>query len=365
MHNDPQRVLIIAEAGVNHNGSLKRAIEMVKVAKESGADVVKFQSFSADSITTRTNQMADYQKRNTKSDTAQWAMLKQLELSEDDHFTLFECCKKEGIEFVSSPFDVYFVQFLKNLGVTKYKIPSGEITNGPLLLAIANTGIPAILSTGMSTLEEVTRALKVLSHGYLCKSSIPTDFSDSITLAETEILKEYVSLLHCTSEYPVEPHKANLRAIEKLKKTFGLTTGFSDHTQGVMISIAAVSLGAQIIEKHFTLDKTLPGPDHRASLDPLELQLLVSSIRNVENAMGTGDKIPTEDELKVSKVARKVLVASKKIAIGESFSESNLTVKRGGNGISPMDYWSLLGKKSSRAYDLDDVLLEDLQFKSS
>lgn len=360
MHDAPQeKVLIIAEAGVNHNGSLERAIEMVKVAKACGADIVKFQSFSADSITTRANHMADYQKKNTKTDTAQWEMLKQLELSEDDHFAIFNCCEKEGIEFVSSPFDVHFVGFLKELGVTRFKIPSGEITNGPLLLAIAATSIPAILSTGMSTLSDISNALKVLSYGYSKRSGAPTSFTDSFESSEIDILKKYVSLLQCTSEYPAEPHKANLRAMETLKKIFGLTVGFSDHTQGVAISTAAVAMGAQIIEKHFTLDKSLPGPDHNASLDPTELKFLISSIRDVESAMGTGKKIPTEEEIKVSKVARKVLVAAKKISIGEIFSELNLTVKRGGFGISPMYYWRLLGKKSTQSYDLDDVVAED------
>jgi len=356
-------IYIIAEAGVNHNGSAELALKLVDVAVESGADAVKFQTFKAEKLVTKNATKADYQKQATGSDESQFAMLKRLELDHKIHHTLIAYCKKKNIEFLSTAFDFESLDFLVNdLGLTTLKIPSGEITNGPLLLAHAQTGCDLILSTGMATLGEVEEALGVLAFGLLNynNSKIAPSryafqeayFSD----AGQCLLKDKLTLLHCTTEYPAPPNEINLNAIISMRNAFGLKTGYSDHSKGITVSIAAATVGATLIEKHFTTDKNLPGPDHMASLEPDELKGLVSAIRTVEKIMGNGIKGPTISELNNRPIARKSLIASQKIKAGEVFSLENVTVKRPGTGISPMEFWDLIGSVSSQSFPEDGVI---------
>lgn len=355
------RVHIIAEAGVNHNGSLDMAIQLVDVAAEAGADVVKFQTFKAGKLVSKSAAKADYQIRNTGEIESQFDMLKKLELDEAAHRALAQRCIKRKIQFLSTPFDLESLNMLVAEFDPPYiKIPSGEITNAPFLLDIAKTGKPVILSTGMSTLGEVEMALSVLAYGYI------DDYhaSPSLSLFEkayfsTEgraAIVNNVTLLHCTTEYPAPFHDVNLRAMETLKKAFGLPVGYSDHTVGIVIPIAAVALGAVVVEKHFTLDRKLPGPDHKASLEPHELKEMVASIRHVEVAMGSALKQPSPSELENRLIGRKSLVAASLIRKGDKFSPESLTVKRSGNGISPMLYWDWLEREAMRDYFPDDMV---------
>jgi len=351
---------IIAEAGVNHNGSLDMALKLIDVAADAGADAVKFQTFKADKVVSRFAPKAEYQTRNTGVVDSQLEMVKKLELNEEQHMVLVEHCRKRGIEFMSTPFDLDSVNFLANvIKVSRLKIPSGEITNGLILLKFAQTGKPLILSTGMSTLDEVELALGVLAFGFINSGEKPSmgAFKEAYSSNEGQaFLKEKVSLLHCTTEYPAPFDEVNLKAMDTLRDKFSLPAGYSDHTIGIAVPIAAVARGAVMIEKHFTLDRNLPGPDHKASLEPEELQQMVSSIRQIELALGTGIKQPTASELKNMAVARKSLVAAKDIKLGEAFTEANLGVKRPGTGISPLEYWDLLGKNANKEYKTDEVI---------
>ncbi len=351
---------IIAEAGVNHNGDLSRAVEMVKAAAEAGADAVKFQSFRAEKIATALAPKADYQTRNTGAAGGQLDMLRALELSDDDHHSLFAACQTAGIEFMSTPFDTDSVRFLAGtLGVKRLKVASGEITNAPLLLEMARTGLPVILSTGMSTLEDVEAALGVLAFGYCTATETPSPdgFEKSYrSEAGQTALSNNVKILHCTSEYPAPPETIHLRAMTALTETFGLPVGLSDHSVGIAVATAAVARGAHVIEKHFTLDRALPGPDHRASLTPAELAEMVTAIRTVEQALGSGEKQPGDNELRTRGAARKSLVALKPIAKGDVFNETNLGAKRPGTGLSPLAYWSYVGRSAARDYAADELI---------
>lgn len=356
-----QKTYIIAEVGVNHNGSLDRAKELIAVAAGAGADAVKFQTFKAANLVTGIAPKAEYQVNNTDSGESQYEMLKKLELSFGAHIELADHCRKCGIEFLSAPFDIESVRFLnEQLNIAKIKIPSGEITNAPLLLEVAYTGKPVILSTGMSTLGDIETALSVLAFGYTQRDTKPSLalFRKALLSAEGQAaLRKKVSLLQCTTEYPTPFDEVNLKALETMKVAFGLPVGLSDHTEGIAVALAAVALGGAIVEKHFTLDKMLPGPDHKASLEPIELRTMIVSIRQIEKALGSTNKMPAETELKNMAIARKSLVALTKINKGEFFSEDNLGVKRPGDGISPMEYWKIIGKVATKDYQKDEKIL--------
>ncbi|UED75575.1 N-acetylneuraminate synthase [Brevibacillus sp. DP1.3A] len=353
---------IIAEAGVNHNGSLELAVELVNVASAAGADAVKFQTFRAENLVSKSARKADYQRINTGNSESQFEMLKKLELSHQEHQVLVQHCLAKKIQFLSTPFDHVSSEFLiKELDVPVIKISSGDLTNAPLLLHVAQSGKPIILSTGMSTLGEIESALSVLAYGYT-SSVAPGSISEFDLAYFTEqgqqMLQKNVTLLHCTTEYPTPFCDVNLKAMDTLKNAFHLRVGLSDHTNGISVAIAAAARGASVIEKHFTLDKEFPGPDHKASLNPTELCALVKSIREVEDALGSVTKIPTSSERKNKEVAQKSLVAARNITAGEIFTVENLTVKRPAGGISPMQYWSWLGKKAVRSYQEDEMIRE-------
>ena len=345
-------IFVIAEAGVNHNGDAKRARQLVDAAADAGADAVKFQTFRADGVATAGAVKAAYQKRTTGAGETQLAMLKRLELSHPLHRELLARCRRKGIKFLSTPFDLGSLRFLADeLCLDTIKIGSGEVTNGPFLLAAARTGRKIILSTGMSTLGEVKQALGVLAFG-LVGSGQPSrpGFAEAFASAKGQkALRGKVTLLHCTTEYPAPFTEVNLRAMETMRRAFGLAIGLSDHTPGIAVPIAAVALGARVIEKHFTLDRTLPGPDHKASLEPGELRAMIDGIRAVEAALGDGRKRPMPSELKNRDVARRSLVALAPIAKGEAFTDENLGAKRPGNGVSPMTYWDWIGRTADRA----------------
>ena len=329
-----RRVFIIAEAGVNHNGDITLAKRLVDAAVSAGADAVKFQTFKAEKLVCKNAEKADYQKETTNQAESQLEMLKKLELTEEMHNQLIDYCKEKGILFLSTPFDIDSVDYLIELGIEIIKVPSGEITNYPYLRKIAQTGKKVILSTGMSSFEEVREAV--------------------------EVLKEYgnkdVAVLHCNTEYPTPFEDVNLRAMLTMRDELGVEVGYSDHTTGIEIPIAAVAMGAQIIEKHFTLDKTMDGPDHKASLESHELKAMISAIRNVESALGNGVKIPSKSERGNIEIVRKSIVAKHEIKKGEVFSEENLTTKRPGTGLSPMKWGEIIGKTASRDYDKDDLI---------
>lgn len=331
------RTLIIAEAGVNHNGDIEIAKQLIDVAAKAGADFVKFQSFSADRQVTRTAEKANYQKETTDRSESQYEMLSRLELSEAMHQELIDYCGSRKINFLSTGFDIESVILLKNLGQQCFKIPSGEITNLPYLRYVGSLGKDVILSTGMSILGDIEAAIDVLE-----QSGTP---------------RGLITVLHCTTEYPTPMREVNLRAMRSIQEAFGVRVGYSDHTQGVEVAIAAVAMGATVIEKHFTLDRDLPGPDHQASLEPLELIAMVTAIRNIEQALGDGVKRLTESELKNKVVARKSLIACKEIKAGEVFTLENVATKRPGSGISPMRLDDVLGKVAKRHF-LQDELIE-------
>ncbi len=353
-------VFIIAEAGVNHNGSLDMALKLIDVAAKADVDAVKFQTFKADKVVSRFASKAEYQTRNTGTAESQLEMVKKLELNVEQHMVLAEHCLEHGIEFMSTPFDLDSVDFLANVvNVSRLKIPSGEITNGLILLKFAQAGKPLILSTGMSTLDEVETALGVLAYGFINSKEKPSmeAFKEAYLSNKGQaLLKEKVSLLHCTTEYPAPFDEVNLKAMDTLKEKFSLPVGYSDHTMGIAVPIAAVARGAVIIEKHFTLDRNLLGPDHKASLEPNELKQMVSLIRQIELTLGNGVKQPTASELKNKAVARKSLVATREIKQGELFTEDNIAAKRPGNGIPPIYYWDVLGKIALRDYSIDEMV---------
>jgi len=354
------KTFIIAEAGVNHNGSRDLARRLIDVAAQAGADAVKFQTFRAEQLVSRQAPKAEYQTRTTDQAESQFDMIRKLELSTEDHDELIAYARQSGISFLSTPFDAVSLQLLtQRFGMETIKIPSGEITNAPFLLEIARQAKQVILSTGMSTLAEIETALGVLAFGFCASNEQPG--RDSFRLAYSsdqgqQALRQRVTLLHCTTEYPAPFDEVNLCAMDTLAQAFGLPVGYSDHTPGIHIPIAAVARGACLIEKHFTLDRTLPGPDHKASLEPDELRQMVSNVRAVEQALGDGIKRPTASEWKNLKVARKSLVAGRPIAEGEIFTSANVLCKRPGAGMSPMEYWNLLGKRSDKTYCEDELI---------
>lgn len=327
-------VYIIAEAGVNHNGSLTLAKKLVDVAKDAGVDCVKFQTFVSRNMVSKQALKAEYQKENTDPNESQQHMLRKLELSFSEFEELSEYCKYKCIEFMSTAFDFDSIEFLDSIGMTKWKIPSGEITNLPYLLRIAKLNKPIILSTGMSTLDDIRETINVL---------------------KTNGTKE-LTVLHCTTEYPTSYNDVNLKAMLTIKDELGVEVGYSDHTKGIEVAIAAVALGATMIEKHFTLDRTMDGPDHKSSLEPTELMNMVRSIRNIELSIGNGVKAPTSAEKEIMEVARKSIIASKSIKAGETFSEDNLTTKRPGSGISPMKWFEVIGKTAKSDFEEDDLI---------
>ncbi|MDQ8021295.1 MAG: N-acetylneuraminate synthase [Moraxellaceae bacterium] len=363
-------VFVIAEAGVNHNGSLDMARQLIDLAAEAGADAVKFQTFQASKLVTAAARKADYQVVNTGVAEAeregeaggQLAMLKKLELDEAAHDALVAHAKARGVEFMSTPFDVDSLDFLvKKLGVTRLKLGSGDLTNAQLLLAAARSGLPLILSTGMSTLAEVEAALAVLAFGY---SAAPdarpgTDAFQAAwaSAAGQAALAGKVTLLHCTTEYPTPFDQVNLRAMDTLAQAFSLPVGLSDHTPGISAALAAAARGAVVVEKHFTLDKSLPGPDHVASLSPDELHALVQGLREVQHILGSAVKAPAAVELSNRAVARRGLVAAAPIRKGEAFTEANLAVKRGG-GVPAIHFWDWIGRSATRAYAEDEAIRE-------
>ena len=354
--------IIIAEAGVNHNGEESLAIELVDAAAEAGADIVKFQTFKSDQLVTKSAKQATYQAKNTGRSESQLEMLSKLELSYDSFYRIKERCDKNKIEFLSTAFDVSSLEFLVNdLQLKKFKISSGDLTNSPLLLEHAKYNCELILSTGMSTLEEIKTALMVIKFAYVNPNKLPSlnlleDSSGSSI--DLDLLKDKVTLLHCTSDYPAQPSQINLNAIKTLKEKFELDIGYSDHSLGDEVAISAVALGASVIEKHFTLDKSFNGPDHKASLSSEELKTMIRKIRNIEVAMGDGVKAPLSSEEKNINIVRKSIVASKDIAEGSIFSKENIAIKRPGDGMNPIIYWDLLGKISSKSYKIDDQIDE-------
>ncbi len=355
--------LIIAEAGVNHNGDEKLAFELVDAAHQAGADIVKFQTFKAKNLVTEEAKQADYQVTNTQKQESQLAMLSRLELSYDAHHELVKHCEKLGIEFLSTAFDSESLDFLvKDLGLTRLKLPSGELTNAPLVLEHARTGCDLIVSTGMATLSEIETALGVIAFGYTSDDSATPSvqaFQEAYASDEgQQALKSKVTILHCTTEYPAPMEEINLKAMDTLRRAFDLPAGYSDHSQGITIPIAAVARGAVLIEKHFTLDNNMEGPDHKASLEPQDLTAMVSAIRQVEKALGSRVKTPTVSEVKNKAVARKSLVAARDINEGEAFSPENMTIKRPGDGMSPYRYWDMLERTASKVYRAGELILE-------
>jgi N,N'-diacetyllegionaminate synthase len=332
-------VLIIAEAGVNHNGDIEIAKSLIDAAADAKADIVKFQTFSAERQVTNNAPKAQYQKEGSKSDESQFLMLKKLELSEEMHFELIKYCETREIGFLSTGFDIQSVDFLNGLNQKMFKIPSGEITNLPYLRHIGRIGKPVLLSTGMSNLKEVKAALDVLEKSGTARNKI--------------------TVLQCTSSYPAPKNEANLTAMNTFKKELNVAVGFSDHTLGIDISLAAVALGATVIEKHFTLDKSLPGPDHKASLEPNELKEMIVAIRNIQVSLGDGVKKVMPSEIPNIDVARKSLVAKEQINNGDIYTSENITTKRPGTGVSPMFWDQFLGKKASRNYDIDDLIIDE------
>lgn len=360
MHTD-KPVFIIAEGGVNHNGNLSFAKQLIDVAAEAGASAVKFQTFRAEQVVSRHAPKADYQARTTDQAESQFEMIRKLELTEIDHELLIAHAQSRGIAFLSTPFDVPSLHLLVNrFGLKTIKIPSGEITNSPFLLAIARAAQRVILSTGMSTLAEVEAALGVLAFGFVAPAAATPhhgDFEQAYASgAGQQALHDRVTLLHCTTEYPAPFNEVNLRTMDILAAAFGLPVGYSDHTSGIHVSVAAVARGARVIEKHFTLDRNLPGPDHKASLQPDELRQLICQIRDIERALGDGVKRPSASEWKSRDVARRSLVAAKSIKAGEVFTEENLTCKRPGTGVSPSLYWLTLGQVATRSYAVDEAV---------
>lgn len=328
-------VYFIAEAGVNHNGSYELACRLVDAAKAAGADCVKFQTFRAEEITSVHAEKAAYQKANTENGgSTQLEMLKQLELTKDEFKALKAHCLKTGIDFLSTPFDLESISFLETLGVPFWKIPSGEVTNLPYLLAIARTRKPVVMSTGMCELDEIRAAVEVLTG-----NGTPD-----------------ITLLQCNTEYPTPYEDVNLRAMQTLQREFGLKVGYSDHTMGIEVPIAAVSMGAAVIEKHFTLDRSMKGPDHKASLEPDELSVMVRCIRNVERALGDGVKTASVSERRNLGIVRKSIVAQRAISQGEPLTERNLTTKRPGTGLSPMRWFEVLGTPAKRDFDKDELI---------
>lgn len=330
--------LIIAEAGVNHNGSIDIAKQLVDKAVEAGVDIIKFQTFKAEKLVSKSAKQAEYQKKNigSTSDDSQYNMLKKLELSEQDHQELMTYCKERGIQFFSTAFDLESIDYLHFLDLGLWKIPSGEITNFPFIKKIASYHEPVILSTGMCEMDDISAAMDVL-----CKNGVE---------------RSQITILHCNTEYPTPYKDVNLLAMQQIKKEYQVSVGYSDHTKGIEVPIAAVALGASVIEKHFTLDRNMEGPDHKASLEPEELKAMVSAIRHIEQALGDGHKQISESERKNIAIARKSIVAACPIKKGEMLTEQNLTVKRPGTGISPMRWEEVIGTKAIKDFAEEDLI---------
>lgn len=338
------KIIIIAEAGVNHNGDIRLAREMVKAAKEAGADYIKFQTAKPELVISSFAPKADYQKSTTGETESQLEMCKAIHLPLSDYAPLKQLCQDEGIGFMSTPFDLVSIDLLADLGQDWMKVPSGEITNLPYLRKIAEAGQKVILSTGMSTLDEIDDALKILTGTH-------PEYPSESTLTKNDII-----VLHCTTEYPCPYPDVNLRAMLTIRDRFGVRVGYSDHTCGLEVSLAAAALGAEVIEKHFTLSRLLPGPDHKASLEPAELKTMVEQIRHIEAALGNGDKNPAPSEIPNMEVARKSIVAAKPIHKGEKFTPENITVKRPGSGISPMKWDDIIGKEAPHDFIYDELI---------
>lgn len=335
--SEMKKVLIIAEAGVNHNGSIELAKKLIDAAALAGVDYVKFQSFKAENLVSKDAKKAEYQQKNmADGDDSQFTMLKKLELSPEQHIELIAYCNEKGIKFFSTAFDLESIDFLASLKLGLWKIPSGEITNYPYLKQIALKKEPVILSTGMCDMTDIDNAIQVL--------------------LKFGVTKEQITVLHCNTEYPTPMHDVNLNAMKTIADKFEVNIGYSDHTKGIEVPIAAVALGATVIEKHFTLDKTMEGPDHKASLEPQELIAMTTAIRNIEMALGSGEKKVTSSEINNKSVARKSIVASQYIQVGDVLTESNLTVKRPGTGISPMLWENVLGTKATKSYQPDELI---------
>jgi N-acetylneuraminate synthase len=349
-----ERVYIIAEAGVNHNGDRNRAIDLVIAAKAAGADAVKFQTARADNVVVPDAPKAVYQNTTTDAGESQIEMLRRILLPYEDHHAVVSKCEELSIDFLSTPFDLESLKFLvDDLGVSRLKIPSGEITNGPLLLAAGLSGLDIILSTGMCTVDDIENALSILTLGYNGHNGAP---GGDLPPPDLKALQNRVTLLQCTTEYPAPIADANLNAMESLGKRFGLAVGLSDHTEGIVAAIAATALGAVVVEKHFTLDRNLPGPDHKASLEPDVLSEMIAAIRQTTEAMGDGLKTPSPSEIPNMAIARKSLVALTKIKKGEVFTAGNLGAKRPGTGISPMKYWEFLGRPAAHNFQPGDLI---------
>lgn len=329
------RVIVIAEAGVNHNGSVKVAKRMIDIAKDCGADIIKFQTANPEALVSKYAPQAEYQKKNLGKEESQLEMLKKLMFGYSEYEELYDYCNKKDICFLSTPFDIESIEFLDKLNMPFWKIPSGEITNYPYLVDIAKTNKKVVMSTGMSTLEDIEAAMKVLKD-----NGCPM-----------------ITLLHCNTQYPTPYEDVNLMAMKSLQDRFGVEVGYSDHTLGIEVPIAAVALGASIIEKHFTLDRNMEGPDHKASLLPQELCQMVSGIRNIEKSIGNGEKRPTKSEIDNIVVARKSIVARRQIQKGELFTSENITTKRPGNGISPMKWEEILGKHAVKDFEKDEMIV--------
>ncbi len=332
-----ERVIIIAEAGVNHNGDLSLARKLIDVAADSGVDYVKFQTFNSKKLVSKQAKKANYQIENTNNHSeSQLEMLQRLELSKEDHYELVSYCLNRGIKFLSTGFDLESLDFLSKLGMDLFKVPSGELTNLPYLRKIGSMGKPVIISTGMSEMQEIEDALNIIEKAGTRRNDI--------------------TILHCNTEYPTPMEDVNLMAMNTIGRNFNTPIGYSDHTLGIEVPIAAVALGATVIEKHFTLDKSMEGPDHKASLDPDELKAMVRGIRNIEVSLGSGIKIPSKSESKNKDIARKSIVAAKEILKGAIFTEENLTVKRPGTGISPMKWDDIIGTVATKNYAEDDLI---------
>ena len=331
-----KKTTIIAEAGVNHNGSLKKAIKLVDIAAKLGADMVKFQTFTAKNVVSKKAKKARYQKKSTNQNETQFKMLKKLELDFNSHKKIINRCKKVGIEFLSSPFDIESIDILQKLNVKRFKIPSGEINNLPYLRKIGKIGKPVILSSGMSNINEIKKAIEILK--------------------KSGTKKELITVLHCNTDYPTKYKDVNLKAMFSIRNKLKVKIGYSDHTLGIEIPIAAVAMGANVIEKHFTLDKKSSGPDQKSSLNPKELEKMILSIRNIEKSLGSFNKLPTKSELKNIMIVRKAIRASKEIKKGDFFSEEDITTKRPASGISPMKWDKIIGKKALKNYKIDDPI---------
>lgn len=356
---EDNRTFVIAEAGVNHNGSLDQALQLVDVAAGVGADAVKFQIFRAGQLVSKAAAMANYQERNLGKSGTQFEMLRRLELSLADYKAIASHCRARDIAFMATAFDLQSLRALSDFDIPAVKIASGDATAAPLLLEAAKLGRPIVFSTGMCTIADIEAALGVISFGLLGERASPSRAAFEAAYLSPQgrkALSDNVTLLHCVTEYPAPPGEINLLAMDVLRTAFGLRVGYSDHTLGIAVALAAVARGAAVIEKHFTLDRTLAGPDHQASLEPAELEALVRGVREIELALGEARKSPSEAELRNRRAARRSLVASQAIRAGEAFDASNLSMKRPGDGVSPLMYWDYLGRKALRDYSDDELI---------